>query len=324
MTNVIQMKGAKPAPRGERSRMETLVLTAEIMEGWELPYCQRPLKVNAKVRAVAEEIKDTEVIPGILTLGELSARKGHYFMLDGQHRREAGLISGCEAMIADVRIVTFDSMKEMGEEFVRLNSALVRMTPDDVLRAMTKSLAPLDYLVKSCPFVGFGHVRRGSSSSPLLSASAVLRCWSGSARETPTANSNGASAHDLAHDLTQADAENLVVFLQVARSAWGSDLEYAKLWGSLNLCLCMWLWRRLVLDKERGVKRYTVLTQEQFRKCLMSVSAARDYSDWLVARVLGERDRSPCYRRLRTIFVARLKQEKVANTLMPSAAWVSN
>jgi hypothetical protein len=35
----------------------------------------------------------------------------------------------------------------------------------------------------------------------------------------------------------------------------------------------------------------------------MSVSANTDYVDWLVGRNLGERDRTPAYGRLKTIFV---------------------
>jgi hypothetical protein len=35
----------------------------------------------------------------------------------------------------------------------------------------------------------------------------------------------------------------------------------------------MWIYRRHVLNKERGVKRAVVMTNDQFRKCLMSVAA---------------------------------------------------
>jgi hypothetical protein len=38
--------------------------------GWKLPAFQRPLRVNAKVLALVEEIRtEGGVIPGILTLG---------------------------------------------------------------------------------------------------------------------------------------------------------------------------------------------------------------------------------------------------------------
>lgn len=87
----------------------------------------------------------------------------------------------------------------------------------------------------------------------------------------------------------------------------------------------MWLWRRLVLEEERGVKRFVRLTPEQFKKCLMSVSASSDYNDWLRGRVMGDRDRSPCYARLKAIFVARLQDESrdKKKPMMPLPAWAS-
>ena len=71
----------------------------------------------------------------------------------------------------------------------------------------------------------------------------------------------------------------------------------------------MWIYRRHVLNKERGVKRAVVMTNDQFRKCLMSVAADSGQSDWLVGRNGGERDRSPCHVCLKAIFIKRLQQE---------------
>lgn len=89
----------------------------------------------------------------------------------------------------------------------------------------------------------------------------------------------------------------------------------------------MWMWRRLVLDKERvGNTRYVVLTPDQFKRCAMSVSADANYVDWLLGRNIGERDRSPCYQRLKTIFVQRLANDTPKATTkpkLPQPAWAS-
>jgi hypothetical protein len=85
----------------------------------------------------------------------------------------------------------------------------------------------------------------------------------------------------------------------------------------------MWIFRRVVLDKARGVKRAIVLTPEEFRKCLMAASATSEYVEWLVGRRVGERDRSPCYARLKTIFTKRLQEGgKAKEKLMfPQPSW---
>jgi hypothetical protein len=83
----------------------------------------------------------------------------------------------------------------------------------------------------------------------------------------------------------------------------------------------MWLYRRLVLDKDRGVKRFAVLTRDQFKRAMMSVSADPAYLDWLVARHMGERDRSPCYGRLRAIIVKRLAADTGGKAKMPAPPW---
>jgi len=120
------------------------------------------------------------------------------------------------------------------------------------------------------------------------------------------------------------DVANLVQCLQIAGAAWGRDPENYRLWGALNLTMCMWLWRRLVLDQNRtsGLRR-VALSPAQFKKCMMRVSASEDYVDWLQRRLLSDRDRAPCFRRLCGLFVASLKQEGVEKPAMPKPAWVA-
>jgi len=126
-----------------------------------------------------------------------------------------------------------------------------------------------------------------------------------------------------AHETTAGDAEEFIRFLLTARSAWGSDPEYGRLWGNLNLVMVMWLWRRLVLDRERGVKRYVVLSIEQFRRCITNLHADADYLDYLVNRAVTDRDRAPCYTRIKNLFVRRLREAGVQKPIMPQPAWAT-
>jgi hypothetical protein len=295
--------------------MDTIVLTPKGVKAWKQPPFQRPLRVNDRVREIAAELKvNGGVIPGVLTLGELGRET---YLLDGQHRIEAFNISALDEGISDVRIVTFQDMGEMGEHFVRLNSAIVKMRPDDILRGLEGTLAPLAEIRRRCPFVGYDQIRRGLRG-PLLSMSAALRCWYGATCDIPKSSTDSAAA--LAQRMTDEDAGRLVSYLSVIQEAWGQDPEYWRLWGGLNLTICCWLYQRTVVN---GYSAKSVrLTKESFRVCAMALSANGDYLQWLHARQLSDRDRSPCYSRVKAIFGMRHKElNKGVPGLWPSPAW---
>lgn len=325
MSNVVAIKGTREAPKSQRSTMETLIVSIDQVNQWRLPPFQRPLRVNAKVAAIAEEMKqpDGQTITGVITLGKI-AKAPDIYIVDGQHRIEAFRISGLDEVIADVRIVHFDTLSDMADEFVRLNSALVRMRPDDILRGLEPTSIVLKTIKKDCAFVGYDNIRRGGTSGPILSMAAVLRCWAGSAGETPSTGGGGSVA-SLAAAMDDAGVENLVRFLLTAHAAWGRDPEYYRLWANLNLTICMWLWRRLVLDPNRSLRRSVVLNVTQFKQCLMSVSADHNYVDWLTGRTLNDRDRNPAYTRIKAAFVQRLSAESRdgKKPLLPSPIWFS-
>lgn len=322
MGKVISITGAREAPKAVQSRMDTLIINQEMVNQWRIPPFQRPLRVNEKVRLVAEQMKSSESIEGVITLGRPGTDQALY-IVDGQHRVEAFKLSGLAEVIADVRICLFANMSEMSDEFVRLNTSLVRMRPDDILRGLESSTPAMMAIRRSCEFVGYDQIRRGKSS-PIVSMSALLRSWSAASGETPATNGGG-SAASLAQSLDQTSLSNLIGFLATAHAAWGRDAEYHRLWGNLNLTICMWLYNRLVIDRDRfGNKRYAVLTLPEFKKCLMSVSADGDYLAWLPGRNLNDRDRSPCYSRLKAIFSRRLAEEsKGKKRPLPSPAWAS-
>jgi hypothetical protein len=306
-----------PAKKQTRTTLDTLLITPDVLRGWRNPPFQRPLKVNTKVMALAEQIKsEGGVLPGVITLGVLDRVE---YLLDGQHRREAFLLSECAEGFTDVRKHFFETMADMGEEFVNLNSQLVRLRPDDVLRGLEGTIEGLALIRKECPYVGYDMIRRGERS-PILSMSMVLRAWEGSASDVP--KSGGVSALELAKRTTPDEAAAIVDFLSRAYSAWGRDLEYARLWGGLNLTLSMWLWRRLVITQYSP--KTPKLTKADFEKCLMSMSADATYLEWLVGRQLTDRDRSPAYNRIKNIFARRVTEMTGKTTMLPSPAWAAN
>jgi hypothetical protein len=327
MTNVVPFKAMRDAPKAVRSQMETKIISVDEVKSWGAPKFQRPIQVNAKVMAAAEEMKSNGCeISGVITLGYVGKNE-HLLVIDGQHRLKGFLISGLPEIIADLRVCHFETMFEAAQEFYRLNSSLVKMRPDDLLRALEPGSPALAAIRKHCNFVGYGQVRRGGSSQAVLSMSAVIRCWLSSSSDTPGSSVAGKSAVTIAEQTDIISAEQCVVFLLCCHSAWGNDPEYYRLWGNLNLTICMWLWRRLVLDKERGVKRYVLLAPDQFKRCLMSVSASSSYIDWLQGRGMSDRDRSPTYNKLKAIFTQRLLEDTKRSRKeikLPTPAWASS
>lgn len=321
---VMSIKGYKEAPRASRSAMETLIVTRKDVDGWRLPPFQRPLRVNDRVKQVAAELVATGgVIQGVITLGRIKPDRSLY-VVDGQHRLEAFKISGLPEVILDARIVDFDDLADMANEFVRLNTALVKMRPDDVLRGLEGSVPSVGRIIAECPFVGYDNIRRGDSS-PVLSMSMVIRAWAQSRSETPSSGSATRSSGSLAAEIDETACDHLIEFLQIAFAAWGRDHAARRLWGVLNMTLCLWLWRALVIDRARGLKRSVVLSAESFRRCLMALGADADYGDWLVGRALTDRDRAPCYARIRAIFAKRLAQDDPGKRhLLPQPAWAKS
>ena len=321
MSNVVSFRNGREAPKADRAAMETRIFTASDINNWHIPPFQRPVRVNTKVMATAESIAaDGGVVPGVVTLGKINGDQTIY-VVDGQHRLEAFRISGLPECIGDFRLCHFNSMAEMADEFVTLNSSLVKMRPDDILRGLEASSKQLRKIRTECKFVGYDQIRRGTSS-PILGMSLALRCWNGSTFETPVAA--GQSATQIAESLTDDSAEDLIQFLTVANASWGRDNEYARLWSALNLMLCMWLWRRLVKNQDRnGNTRHVRLTIKQFGSCLMALSADGHYLEWLQGRVAGDRDRAPAYARIKRIWVKRLEGELRQKVHFPSPVWAT-
>lgn len=315
MSQIVQMKPKTSFEKKTKTVVDTLMITPELVDKWKAPAFQRPLRENRKVIELSEKMKiDGGVIPGVITLGVLGE---NIYLLDGQHRVAAFKLSGLSNAYVDIRKHYFETMAEMGNEWVLLNSALVRMTPDDILRGIESGSEVLQLIRKRCPFVGYNYVRRGPQNA-LMSMSSALRCWRASQSDIPS-NATGCSGQVIAETMDLDDADTLCNFLTIAREAFGDDAEYGRLWGALNITICMWLYRRMVVTQ--WSPRIPRLTIELFRKCLTHLSTSEDYLAWLVGRLLSERDRSPAYMRIRNLFTDRLNKETGKRTMMPSPAW---
>jgi hypothetical protein len=297
------------------TKTDTMLITPEVIAGWEAPSFQRPLRVNEKVRTLAEEIKRDQVIPGFLTLGVLGKKT---YLIDGQHRVEAFRMADIREAFADVRTHYVETDADMGLEFVRLNSSLVRPRPDDNLRGLEGSLESVALIRKKCPFVGYDYIRRGPTS-PVLSMSQVIRNWTSSMPEVPSPGGTSGGVSEMARQLGAEEAENCVGFLTTAFQAWGRDSEYQRIWGALTLALCMWIYRRIVLSAYSPVT--TRVDRPQFVKLMMSLTADQLYMDWLVGRLLNDRDRAPGYNRIKAIFARRLFEDTGKKARLPSPAW---
>lgn len=310
------VKPKTAAQMSTHTTLDTIEVTPDLTKSWKVPPFQRPLRINDKVMQLASKIReDGGVIPGVVVLGVLNKER---YIVDGQHRREAFLLSECLTGYVDIRVLHFDDMAEMGEEYVNLNSRLVNMRPDDVLRGIEETFPTLGKIKKRCVFVGYDQIRR-SEKSPVLSMSALLRCWSASSTEVPRGSCG--SALSLARTLSMEEAETCIDFLCLAYSAWGRDVAYMRLWTNLNLTLCMWLYRRLTITPySPNTPR---LTKDLFGKCLMSLSADSQYPDWLVGRNNAQRDSSPAYARIKAAFAKRIEIETGRKPRLPQPAWAS-
>lgn len=303
--------------RATQSKVDTITFTAAIAKSWAVPSFQRPVIVNARIQDLAEAIAaNGGVIPGIVTFGVLNDK---VYLIDGQQRRNAFLMSGKPEGFADVRYRFFETLADMAEEFVRLNSHLVNMTPDDMLRGMEPSFPWLATIRKECPFIGYGHARRPGSSI-LVSMSALVRSWYASSFDSPQAHIPGTA---IVERTNPADVPIIVKLLQSCHTAWGRDKEYLRLWAALNLTLTFWLYRRAVLvsPEQNRLKRRTIMTHEEFQTGLYALSASATYLDWLQGRRLADRDLNPCYNRMKTVFGARLRERSGNRILFPVASW---
>lgn len=306
------------AERATKTTLDTIEITGRLVGSWKSPPFQRTLTINQKVKHLIEEVRRDGVIPGVLTLGILD---DVVYVVDGQHRLNACLQADLPVAYADVRWHYFDSMAAMAAEYVRINTPLVRLRPDDVLKGLEQSNVYLKRIRSKCPYIGYDVVRR-TQHSPVLSMSTFLRVWFGTRAESPVL---WGSALMVAEQLDDQETDAAIEFIQTCFEAWHRDVEYSKLYGSLNLILCGWLWRNVVKatqpKQKKGISRCDKMTIDQFKRGMMSLSAASDYLEWLVGRRISDHDRAPAYGRMKSILVNRYLQDQKSKLRLPQPAW---
>jgi hypothetical protein len=303
--------------------METRIVTLAELESWQLPPVQGVFKVNKRVLEYVDELKrNGGIIGGVITLGRLP-NDARLWKVDGCHRTQGAIMSGLTQFFVEIRTIEFQTMGELAEEYVKMNTPLSRKTPNDILRAMEENLPNMRLLHEQCSFIGYDNIRRCVTSSPIIGMAQVLRTWNGAKQETPGGGGQSGGPREIAEEFDARDVEELSSFLNSVYGAWGMDPEYHRLWGSLNLTMCMWLFQQLVLGKREPRKKTIYLTVAQFGRCMMSVSASGDYVDWVRGRQMSERDRSPCYTRLKKIIGMRILEDTGQRPMFPQPAWYS-
>jgi hypothetical protein len=288
-----------------------------------LPSCQETRQdkaINKKIIAFAEQLRSSKgMINGVIVLGHLPDDPNTY-LVDGTQRRKACNMCGLDQFYCDIREIWFPNVEALALEYLRINDQLVRHTADDRLIAYEAINPWLSQLRARCPYIGYNQVRRAISGGPVVGMSVLLRAWFGSAQETPS-QASGQSV-DLCALVDQQEFTNLTRYLKLAYAAWGSEPEYYPLWTALNLIMTMWLFRQLVLNRDIK-RRIVMLNDEHFKNCLMSLSASTDYLTWMPGRKMTERDRSPCYTRLRSVFIKRIILDTNIPPLLPQPYWFS-
>jgi hypothetical protein len=304
------------------TRSDTKIVTPKMVGSWEAPPFQRPVQTSKKVLALVEQLKATgRLEDSAIVLGEW---EGRTYIVDGQHRLRAFMLSELERMSAQVTVHNYEKgpagLRAMHETYIHLNSHLARHRPDDLLRAMEGVNVHLHQIKSACKFTGFDYIRRGPTS-PILSMSTAIRSWMSSASDVPGGCSKGAM--DMVMDLTDTETKSLIDFLSLAHEAWGDGVENKPLWAGLNLILCMWLYRNTVLAPPPDNPKKKNLTRAQFLKGLFALAADKKYMNWIFGRSgkVNEDTRNPAYRELLRTIKNRMNAEGIKNFHLPCPDW---
>lgn len=321
-----------------RTHVGLVEVTAASWEKWRNPFgekvgpngedgFQRTIQRNKYVIEVAHTISSTGIIPGQIVIGIF---QGILWLIDGQHRRESftiAVLGECGVTritkaCANIKYEVFDTWAAMSDRYVELQRKIRGNSPNDMLKGLEASTESLQVLRKRFPAVGYTSTRPDSKHHKgRVSAKAALQAWYGSKPETPGRKTP--PPFEIAKQLTVEEAHQLANFLRLAHSAWAFDPNYLNLWGSLNLTLCLWLYRRCVLDPVQG---FPDLTPEQFASCLTAlpsekIGGVNPYAMFLYRKGLRELDRGPVYMQVTRVFTATLRANHKLRVKFPKPEW---
>ena len=264
-----------------------------------IPEFQRKFERNKKFEAAKVDIINTREIGGEITIGMLD---GKAQPIDGQHRLHAFLDTDLQAVKVTIIEFSNGTYQDYAREFTLRNSSIRALASDDRLRGMAPNLPLIKRLVEDFPWLNFTTAK----NKDILSVSIVLAVWNRSNHDTP---SGTRAVADIALEINDDEYLRLAAFMQCCQRAWGEPKRDNKvMWGSLTLTMVAWLFRRIVHPKEPS-RKITKIDELTFSKCLMALASDPIFSDWVVGRHMGRRDRGPTYNKVKEIFAVRIRYE---------------
>lgn len=322
----------------DRPIQGTAIFTPERLDEWNRPEFQRPLLINQDVQGMArkmmlEAAADKEgmcSIPGIILFGRFL---GDDYLLDGQHRIFGAFALACgkralegtteflteggvrpKMALASTETRHYNSLSEMAQAFVNAQKKLVALKADDSLRALEYTNTYLRDLREACPFIGY-EKNKNTKDRIMISMSAAIRTWFGSGATPAT----GPECSRAASYLDETETARLISFFIACERAGWVDSMWPNLWGTLNIGLNMWLWRKLVLGKEnkfRGGGDFMALTVQQYAECMKGLKTP-EYAKFLKSRALRFQDRLITYEYIQDLFMPELARQGIIGPKFP-------
>jgi hypothetical protein len=312
------------------SRVVKIKLTPEVINGWEIPYWQRTVRYNTKVREIVEGLRKDPKLDSMLIVGVLKKRgKYHLFLVDGHHRKDAFNRSGVPYLNIDVKFVYVETMGEMAELYLRCQGQISRSTADNNLKGVAVTHKQIADINSECGCITYDGVRLGTSTAS-VSMSTVVQIWYDSMLDPPKKNSGSPSKTitELASNLTTRDAEKIVEFILLCKERFGFSELSCGLWKHINLTLCLWLYRIMVWREGwaegEDYSRVTVLTPKQFGTGLSGLVNGRFYQTLNHKSLSSVADRKETFRSIVRLFSSNLTTYNVVKTpKLPKPPWAA-
>ena len=276
---------------------------------------QRAFKKNKNLIKVAETTRTTGEVVGAIYVGILRSNPSILYALDGQHRTIAAYLSGRKQVTCSFEFELFDSLPEMGIRFAALNSEIKHLDTGDRLAPLSLSSPIIQEFRRRCLFIGL-RTNNNKNSHESISLTSILTAFT-SGKSDNIARSK--ISHDnLISSMQLSDVEEVCNFLRDAREAWGPEPQHRALYKTVNLCVCYWLYRRMVCGHSKtSLTKATPLSVIQFRRGLAAVSANDRLLEWLPRAGLGDRHRSVCYERVISAMRPTLEEETCKKVKFP-------
>ena len=313
-----------------QSRVVKIKLTPEVINSWLIPDWQRHVRTNPKGRQLCEDIKEIPILESMIIVGVIQ-RRGKYvlYLLDGHHRKEHFLKSGAPYIIIDVKFAYVETMGEMADLYLKCQDQIVKSSPNDNLKGLAVNSKTLNHIIKHCTCVTLDAARSGASNAS-VTMSTVIQVWYDSNLDPPKRNTLGSppkSITDLAKKLTMRDAETIVAFIKICEEVFGFNNESSALWKHINLVLCLWLYRVMVLKTEwEGCEGYkvTYLDDKRFGIGLSALRHSRFYSSMTNKRLGSAVDRKEAYLNMTRWFLSGFPNNNGRTRVrLPKPTWAS-